>query len=153
MALRIQQLPNDIFENNAADLLLHDYYINKACLKNKIMLTKNVFSFLVEGSKELITHNQAISIENDKFLLIKSGNCLMSENLSPSNNYRSILMFFSDEKVIRFCEKYQINVINNPNNNPYHICNYDTFISHFYTSLQRKIWHNTQAISATTMNF
>ena len=86
--MKIQQLPNDISENSAANLVLYDYHINKACVKNKIMLTKNVFSFLVEGSKELITHNHVATIKNDKFLLIKSGNCLMSENLSPSNNYR-----------------------------------------------------------------
>ena len=61
----------------------------------------------------------------------------MSENLSPSNNYRSILMFFSDENVIDFCEKYQIGITNNVNNNPYHICNYDGFITHFVQSLMQ----------------
>ena len=61
----------------------------------------------------------------------------MSENLSPSNNYRSILMFFSDENVIDFCEKYQISITNNVNNNPYHICNYDGFITHFVQSLMQ----------------
>ncbi len=137
--MKIQQLPNDIFTDNTEGILLYDYRINNACLKNKIVLTKNVFSFLVEGNKELVTHDQTVTIENDKFIFIKSGNCLMSENLSPSNQYRSILLFFSDELVSNFCRKHEINLSNTANNNPYQICDYDSYIANFLDSLKQII--------------
>ncbi len=137
--MKIQQLPNDICIDNAQSILLYDYHINNACLKNKIVLTKNVFSFLVEGNKELITHDQTVTIENDKFIFIKSGNCLMSENLSPSNQYRSILLFFSDEMVSNFCRKYEVGVSNTANTNPYQICDYDIYITNFLESLKQII--------------
>ena len=135
--MKVQQLPNDFLTDNDQAIQLYDYSISSACLKNKIVLTKNVFSFLVEGSKELITHDQTVTIKTDKFLLIKAGNCLMSENLSPSNNYRSMLMFFSDEALLSFFSKYQINITRPQNTTPYEVCNYDHFCTHFVDTLKQ----------------
>ncbi|MBC7411026.1 MAG: helix-turn-helix transcriptional regulator [Bacteroidia bacterium] len=134
--MNIQQLPNDILQENEQKVQVYDYYINSACLKNKVALTKNVFSFLVEGSKELITHDETVTIGNDKFMLIKSGNCLMSETLSPSNNYHSILLFFTDEAILNFATKNKLNILNTKVHTPYHICKYDDFIENFVASLK-----------------
>jgi hypothetical protein len=59
--------------------------------QNKVQLSK-MFSYS-NGTKELITQNHTTRIENDKFVIIKAGNCLMSESISLSQNYRNMLLF------------------------------------------------------------
>ena len=138
--MTIQQLPKDLQQGGETKkLMVYDYHIQNPCIKNKIQLTTNVFSFLLEGTKELITHNTTTTIDNRQFLAIQSGNCLMSEKLSPSNNYRSLLLFFSDDMVLNFVEKHKISLQslkNTPTAVPYHVCQYDTFVYHFVKGLQ-----------------
>ena len=78
----IQHLPNDLNIDTESEVQIFDYQATSSSVKNKVMLNKHVFSFLLEGTKELITQDKATIINNDAFLLIKSGNCLMTENLS-----------------------------------------------------------------------
>ena len=137
----IHYLPDNLFDKAERSIQLYDYNIVNTCVKNKIVLTKNVLSFLVEGTKQLITHNTTTLINNQQFLLIKSGHCLMSENIAPSNSYRSMLLFFSDEAVLDFLKKYNINSAAEGATVPYHICNYDAYIHQFVASL-KQIYQN-----------
>ena len=93
----IQTLPHDFGRAApAAEALVVDYRIESTCLNSRIELSQNVFSFLLEGTKELVTPERAVHIDNRQFLLIRAGNCLMSEQLAPSRTYRSLLFFFPD---------------------------------------------------------
>ncbi|MDG2246992.1 MAG: AraC family transcriptional regulator, partial [Flavobacteriales bacterium] len=60
-------------------------------------LELNTLSFLQEGTKEVFTSDSPVVIDSSSFLLMKAGRCLMTEKLSPSKFYRSLLVFFSDE--------------------------------------------------------
>ena len=133
--MTIQYLPDNFFDQTASNIQLYNYNINNARFRNKITLTKNVFSFLMEGTKELLTKDTTTTIDNRQFLLIKSGHCLMSEKLAPSHTYRSMLLFFSDEAILNFMEKHKINSLANADTTPYHVCNYDVYIQHFVQSL------------------
>ena len=133
--MTIQQLPNDLKTGSNCEVQIFDYCISKACIKNKITLNKNVFSFLIDGTKELITKEKSTLIDQNKFLLIKSGNSLMSENLSPSNQYRSMLFFFSDDLFFDFLHKNNITTKNSIPSQPYYVCQYDAYIKHFVSSL------------------
>lgn len=93
--MNIISLPDDLKMKVPAPIQLFDYHISEAQLKSKINLTTNTISFLLEGTKEVITHGTPIAIQNSSFLIMKEGHCLMTEDLSSSNRvYRSMLFFF-----------------------------------------------------------
>lgn len=133
--VEIQNLPQEIQHINQGEVQLHEYLISKSVTKNKVQLNKNVFSFLLDGTKELITHNKTTLIDSDKFLLIKSGNCLMSENISLSNNYKSMLLFFPDQAIENFLTKYKFEIQSKSNNIPFLIFKYDNIISNIVENL------------------
>jgi AraC-like DNA-binding protein len=133
--MNIQHLPNDLNIDIDSEVQIFDYHITSSSIKNKVMLNKNAFSFLLEGTKELITQDKATTINNDAFLLIKSGNCLMTENLSETNTYRSILLFFDDDMLLQFSQKNKLPKTVNSSSKPYEIFQYDDYIHHFVKSL------------------
>jgi hypothetical protein len=89
--------------------------------QNKVQLSKMFFSFLLNGTKELIkTHTTRI--ENDKFVIIKAGNWWAKAFLWVK--ITEVCCFFSDKAVEDFLKKYDYN---NPkqNNDPFIITEYD----------------------------
>ncbi|MEM6685192.1 MAG: AraC family transcriptional regulator, partial [Bacteroidota bacterium] len=106
--MNIFTLPDYLTAETESPIQLFMYESTTQHVNSKINLTKNTFSFLQEGFKKVSTSHQPISITNDAFLIMKSGHCLMTENLSEQNNfYKSILLFFSDEALFQFIEKHQ----------------------------------------------
>ncbi|MFH6965275.1 hypothetical protein ACHRVK_22095 [Flavobacterium plurextorum] len=91
--MNILDLPNDFLIDTKSSIHVYVYSISKDCLKSKISLNTNVFSFLIEGSKELINKNHFARLNNEQFVIIPSGNCLMSEKLSSNQSYKSVLFF------------------------------------------------------------
>ena len=73
-----------------------------------VNLTMNTCSFLLEGLKEVITGNETVSIDNQDFLVMKAGHCLMTERFASPSKYRSLLLFFSDKFLMDFCWKHQL---------------------------------------------
>ncbi|WP_298396990.1 AraC family transcriptional regulator [Flavobacterium sp.] len=132
----IQTLPEELTKINHTEIQLYEYHISQSLEKNKVQLSTNVFSFLIEGTKELITNNSSTTIESDKFLIIKSGNCLMSENISLSQNYKSMLLFFSDDMLKNFIDKYGLKTDSKATLSDFLICDYDPTIIDFVKSLE-----------------
>jgi AraC family transcriptional regulator, exoenzyme S synthesis regulatory protein ExsA len=135
--MTVQYLPNDLAIASHEHVQLFDYNRTDICVKNKISLTQNVLSFLIEGSKQLITQNKSITINTEQFLLVKSGNCIISENLSSSNAYRSLMFFFSDSILMNFLEKNKIPIVHSKSPKPYHVYQYDAYIQHYIESLKK----------------
>jgi AraC-like DNA-binding protein len=129
-----QILPQDLTATDHK-LCVYDYHITNRCDKNKITLQQNVFSFLQDGTKGLIHFDKHTKIDNSQFLLIKSGNCLMTEGLSSANVYRSILFFFDDETLLNFIEKNQIKLQSVSNSKPFSVLKYDDYVHNFSLSL------------------
>ncbi|WP_298417754.1 AraC family transcriptional regulator [uncultured Kordia sp.] len=136
--MNIYTLPDYLTAETNNPIQLFNYESTTSQFNNKIDLTKNTFSFLQEGCKTISTSHEPISITNDAFLIMKSGHCLMTENLSETNNfYKSILLFFSDEVLFQFIEKYQITNKYIPAITAAKACDYDDFIRSFVKSLER----------------
>lgn len=113
-AMEILFLPKALNLKDSLDIQVYDYNTAKEATKQKVNLTQNVISFLIEGRKEVFSDSRSINIQNSSFLIIRKGHCLMTERLSaPHNNYRSILLFFSDDAIINFMRKY--NILNRKN--------------------------------------
>ena len=114
----------------------YHYCSQEEITKQYIILNKNTFSFLTEGTKEVIFDDASFSINTSEFLLMKSGPCLMTENLSKQHsNYKSILFFFSNKSVLKFLKKFEIEKTNKQSLQSVYAIEYDTFTKRFSESL------------------
>lgn len=98
-------LPEELTLESHQAVQVFDYKSLQPIVKQQIILNQNAFSFLMEGTKEVFFDTSAISIDNTRFLIMGSGHCLMTEKLSDVNNYRSILLFFTNEALLKFMRK------------------------------------------------
>jgi len=129
------KLPDSLNLEKSETVQVYDYYSSKEISKQQIILNQNTFSFLIEGRKEVVFDNSKLSIDNHKFLIMKSGHCLMTEKLSEIKNYRSILLFFTNETLSRFIQKFEIKNIEPTKYKSVYSFEYDVFIKRFVDSL------------------
>lgn len=135
--MHMYTLPDYLTAETDLPIQVFNYESTTSQLNSKINLTKNTFSFLQEGFKKVSTSHHPIAITNDAFLIMKSGHCLMTENLSEQHHfYRSILLFFSDEILFQFIEKHQITNKHIAATVAAKACEYDNFIRSFVKSLE-----------------
>ena len=149
----IINFPEHLFDNNytdTPDLQIANYEAYKHVSKNKINLNKNVFSFLLDGQKDIHFSNDIVSIDHTQALLLASGNFLTTE-LVGANSYSCLLFFFSQKNINDFLLKY--GHLFNPNDLnktatsiPYFLMEKDNFIIHFINSIQQ-IYGLNQTIS------
>ena len=129
-------LPDELNLNPSLSIGVYYYESNQEISKQQILLNKNTFSFLQEGTKEVFFDNSSYSINNDQFLLMKSGHCLMTEKLSNvAEYYRSVLFFFSNEDVLKFIRKFELSPSDSDTFYSTYSFNYDSFIKRFVDSL------------------
>lgn len=132
----IYALPKDLKLDDSSSIQLYNYTTKSDLSRSKINLTKNTISFLMHGTKEVIGGDNTITIDNNSFVIMKSGNCLMTERISTVNrSYQSILLFFSDEVIVDFLEKNNISLSTSKKSNSFYACKYDAYIQHYVESL------------------
>lgn len=128
-------LPDELNLENTPVVQIFDYKSSQEIVKQQINLKQNTFSFLLEGTKEVIFDTSTLAISNSKFLLMKSGHCLMTEKLSAIQNYRSVLLFFSNEILLKFIKKIALKKNDLQENKSVFAFEYDDFIKRFVQSL------------------
>ena len=129
-------LPDELNLDSSLSINLYDYESLNEISKQQILLNKNTFSFLQDGTKEVYFDNSSYAIDNSQFLLMKSGHCLMTEKLSnESKYYRSLLFFFSNEEVLKFIRKFELETSSRKTLYSTYLFEYDSFISRFVQSL------------------
>ncbi len=129
-------VPDDLELDSSLMVDVYDYRSTQEVTKQQIVLSKNTFSFLSEGIKEVVSESSSFSIDRTEFLLMKSGHCLMTEKLSDINNsYRSILFLFSNEAVLNFIRKFELKPNISSTNTSVYSFKYDDFIKRFVSSL------------------
>lgn len=128
-------LPDELNIEASPSVQVFDYHSSREISKQQIILNKNTFSFLVEGTKEVVFDNSTLSIDNSRFIIMKSGHCLMTEKLSDTNSYRSVLLFFSNEIALKFIRKLELNKIESADDLSVYTFSYDEFIKRFVNSL------------------
>lgn len=141
--MQTYQLPDHFLGNTKIDqpgrVYLYDYKSETNKEKTKVTFRTNAISFLVEGKKELFVVGDTQMVSNDSFLILKTGNCLMTERLSEANHYHSILLFFDDSILIDFLAKYNV-LLQQPNTNSsdlphYLMLPYNDFLYQYRASL------------------
>lgn len=122
-----QVVPNDfvVNQNNIVnDVSYVIYETNNVGTLNQVKLTKNVVSFVLQGSKRLFVNEESTQISSNDVLFVSKGNCIMQERTSAgSSNYKSLLFFFEDAVITEFLKERSI--VLDPSNqnelNPRHI--------------------------------
>lgn len=66
-----------------------------------------MFSFLLEGEKLLFYPGNSVKVDNTQGIFVRSGNCLITDLLSVNKRYKSVLLFFTDNKIRDFIAKYK----------------------------------------------
>ncbi len=136
--MEVTILPQDLKIKNADDIQIYNYKTKYGIQRSKINLSKNTISFLRTGTKEVIGDDKTVQINNEAFVVMKAGNCLMTEKISSSNRiYQSILLFFSDEVAIDFLERNKLYISSKKENKSFYIFEYDNFVQHFVESLEQ----------------
>jgi AraC-like DNA-binding protein len=96
-------LRSDGSQNTVNPVSIMGYNSNAGSVNTKIQLRQNLFSFLLEGEKNVQYAGTQVKIDPNQFLLLSSGNCLMSEKIAlPGGQYRSILLFFDNKLLADF---------------------------------------------------
>lgn len=148
-------LSNELNLDPELSIEVYAYESEQEISKQQIVLNKNTFSFLQEGNKEVFFDNSSSSISNDQFLLMKSGHCLMTEKLSSlKKSYRSLLFFFSNEMVLQFLRKFEIDSPRSENYYSAYTFQYDPFIKRFVESvLDISTWPKSSQINILNSKF
>ncbi|SFD94866.1 helix-turn-helix domain-containing protein [Flavobacterium phragmitis] len=129
-------LPDEMNLEISQPVHVVEYSSSKDVSKQQIILNQNIISFLIEGTKEVIFNNVALSIDRSKFIIMRSGNCLMTEKrISETSNYKSILLFFSNEIVHNFIRKMESEKSELIEPKSVYDFGYDDFLKRFVESL------------------
>lgn len=134
----MQKFPGNLASDEKADLQVFNYDLDHLMNRSKIVLEQYVISFLLGGHKELNFAGSTIQIDNTKALIITQGNCLLTEKDHGSQDYRSILLFFSREKLTEFLVKKGLLQVGSKKSkavSPYFSFEQDVFIKAFIHSL------------------
>ena len=115
------------------------YNSDVVSINNRIKLRQNLFSFLLEGQKIVQYAGTQVKIDPGQFLLLSSGNCLMSEKIAATDGrYRSILFFFDNKLLADFFIRHpQALQASTPKNKevPFLVFEKDAFLINFIESL------------------
>ncbi len=140
--MTIFNLPEDIALINQTptdDLIFHRYHSHSNVYNGRSILNKNAVSLVINGEKTMHFAEKTVNIKDDEFHFLSTGNCLVSMKLSPEILFSSILIFFDDQIINSFYQKYQekIDLIkkNKIVKEPFLVFKKDGFIINFINSL------------------
>ncbi|MEM8908117.1 MAG: AraC family transcriptional regulator [Bacteroidota bacterium] len=136
--MEIIVLPQALPQHSEQTIELHHYQNGQDIQRTKIRLSKHTISFLRMGTKEVIGDDRTTQIDPKQFIVMKSGNCLMTEKVSSTDQqYKSILLFFSDELAMDFLARNQLYAPPRTPSQSFYVFPYDDFIHHYVTSLEK----------------
>ncbi|MEO8238968.1 MAG: AraC family transcriptional regulator [Flavobacterium sp.] len=128
-------LPDELNIDKLQPVQVFNYHSLQEITKQQIILNQNIISFLIEGTKEVFFDNYALSINYSSFIIVKSGNCLMTEKLSNERNYQSVILFFTNEIVLKFIRKFELNKNDSTAYESVYTFDYNEFTKRFAYSL------------------
>lgn len=135
-------LPDDLLDDYAArpdEVVIRYYNSARDSVKNRIVLNQNMINLLISGKKTIIYPDATAVVNTGELVVLSTGNVLTSELLAGTDQFTSILFYFSNEVFNRFLIKYGHLLKQNmakAHKQPFLIFRQDSFIKHFITSLQ-----------------
>ncbi|NIG53305.1 helix-turn-helix transcriptional regulator [Chitinophaga sp. Cy-1792] len=74
--------------------------------KRRIFLKENLLIFVINGYKILHTETASVRVEAGSVFLLRRGFHILSDIVEDGTDFKSLLIYFSDEDVSRFTHKY-----------------------------------------------
>lgn len=82
-------------------------------IKLKLVYTQNMICFMIHGRKELVDGTEQFQMNNEQIGLVTAGNMLMNERVTLKQEFESLLLFFSNDFLQKFLNKFEINLRSN----------------------------------------
>ena len=137
-------IPKTLGLKKNRDFQLYEYIISNNKSNQKVDLSQNVISFVLEGSKKIIAECGLKEINAGSFVLIKEGNCIMTETCnSSSKQFKSFLLFFSTDTIQEFLKKYNLTFANVKSSASLKVFHSDTYTKNIVDSLHHLIEMDT----------
>jgi AraC-like DNA-binding protein len=133
--MKLITLPDELNIDKLLPVQVYHYRNSQEITKQQIVFKQNIISFLIEGTKEVFFDNHSLSINNSKFIIVKSGNCIMTEKLSAKMDYQSVILFFSNEMILKFIRKFELSKNKSTTNESVYSFDYNEFTKRFVYSL------------------
>lgn len=99
---------DDSIGNDMRSCFIKPYTNTNNIDKASVLMETHLLSFVLEGEKSVIMPDSTVTAGKESFLLLKKGQCLMTERLSSSNSFKSLLIFFDDNFFFQFIKKHDI---------------------------------------------
>lgn len=122
-------------KNKSPDLFAYDFKMKNDVVKSKVNLTMNMFSFLQVGKKQVHFAGNSAAVNKEQSLLLKKGNWLWTELLDTDSIYNCKLLFFSENILKTFLNKYNNQELKTTTHTPYFVISNDTYITSYLNSL------------------
>jgi len=132
----IYRLPAFFDAGETSDIYFHFYATDLSSIKNKVCFSKNVLCLLQQGQKEVYGPMGSVTIDNRHMLLLTAGSVLMSESTMENDQFKSILIFFSDKFLVDFCTRHRVNTGKGKNTTGILTLEKDRFMFNFQASLE-----------------
>src|ERR1700749_2211855 len=107
--MQIFRLPEDIFPDKKVaeqNIIFHHYSAPVGSFHGRSMLNKNAISLVISGEKTMHFAAKKVTVKEDEFHFLSSGNCLVSMELNDKIPFKSILIFFENTTLSNFYLKY-----------------------------------------------
>src|ERR1700712_2536982 len=142
--MTIFKLPEDIFPDKKRaqeNIIFHNYAAPEGSFHGKSILSKNAISLVISGEKTMHFAEKKVTVKDDEFHFLSSGNCLVSMKLNERIPFKSILIFFDNSILSNFYIKYgsqieKIKASHKISNDLYLAFKKDGFILNFIDSLK-----------------
>lgn len=134
-------IPNHLLTNDASqEAYIINYIRQEKLFRQKVSFEYYTFSFLMEGRKRIHSSTAFKKVDPANFLVVKRGNCLMTETLSESSVYQSKLVLFSKDFLQNFLKKHKIVIPRNPkaSSKLYKTFSFDPYIQLYLRSIEHQ---------------
>lgn len=150
--MQIQNIPEMFLRSKTQnpELYIYDFKMTEDVVKSKVNLSLHMFSFLQTGEKKVQLEDAFVEVNNKQSVLIKSGNCIMTELLDNEQIYFCKLFFFSNKNIIDFLERHPHLVSGTKTKQvetPFFVIENDEFIHSFVASISSVLKLKTEMAS------
>src|ERR1700748_3860632 len=107
--MTIFKLPEDIFPGKKTaeeKIIFHHYSAPVGSFHGRSILSKNAISLVISGEKTMHFAAKKVTVKEDEFHFLSSGNCLVSMELNDKIPFESVLIFFDNTTLSDFYFKY-----------------------------------------------
>lgn len=104
----IIHLPEAILTNAKGNerIVIHPYHAPVGSFRGKSIMSMNAVSLVIKGEKTMHFAEKSVYVNDKEIHFLSAGNCIASMKFSNQDTIRSILLFFDNETLARFYQKY-----------------------------------------------